>query len=187
MDIYLVGGAVRDELLGLPVTERDWVVVGATPELLLKDGFRPVGKDFPVFLHLHTHEEYALARTERKSAPGYHGFQVHAAPDVTLEDDLRRRDLTINAMARDAEGRLIDPWSGVRDLEQRGRLDGPLRVLAQPADRAVHDLTLHRSLLGELRLISAEVGVHDPLDAVGQRLLLHVAIVAGSRALVSTG
>ena len=119
MDIYLVGGAVRDELLGLPVTERDWVVVGATPELLLKDGFRPVGKDFPVFLHPHTHEEYALARTERKSAPGYHGFQVHAAPDVTLEDDLRRRDLTINAMARDAEGRLIDPWSGVRDLEQR--------------------------------------------------------------------
>ena len=119
MDIYLVGGAVRDELLGLPVAERDWVVVGATPELLLKDGFRPVGKDFPVFLHPHTHEEYALARTERKTAPGYHGFQVHAAPDVTLEDDLRRRDLTINAMARDAEGRLIDPWNGACDLEQR--------------------------------------------------------------------
>lgn len=95
------------------------MVVGATPELLLKDGFRPVGKDFPVFLHPHTHEEYALARTERKTAPGYHGFQVHAAADVTLEDDLRRRDLTINAMARDAENRLIDPWSGARDLEQR--------------------------------------------------------------------
>lgn len=119
MDIYLVGGAVRDELLGLPVAERDWVVVGATPELLLQRGFRPVGKDFPVFLHPRTHEEYALARTERKTAPGYHGFQVHAAPDVTLEDDLHRRDLTINAMARDAEGRLIDPWSGARDLEQR--------------------------------------------------------------------
>ena len=119
MDIYLVGGAVRDELLGLPVAERDWVVVGATPELLLQRGFRPVGKDFPVFLHPRTHEEYALARTERKTAPGYHGFQVHAAPDVTLEDDLHRRDLTINAMARDAEGRLIDPWSGACDLEQR--------------------------------------------------------------------
>jgi len=119
MEIYLVGGAVRDELLGRPVMERDWVVVGATPDELLARGFRPVGKDFPVFLHPYTHEEYALARTERKTAPGYHGFQVHAAPDVTLEDDLRRRDLTINAMARAADGRLIDPYSGRRDLEQR--------------------------------------------------------------------
>ena len=119
MEIYLVGGAVRDELLGRPVMERDWVVVGATPDELLARGFRPVGKDFPVFLHPYTHEEYALARTERKTAPGYHGFQVHAAPDVTLEDDLRRRDLTINAMARTADGRLIDPYSGRCDLEQR--------------------------------------------------------------------
>ena len=119
MEIYLVGGAVRDALLGRPVTERDWVVVGATPEQLLTRGFRPVGKDFPVFLHPDTHEEYALARTERKTAPGYHGFSVCAAPEVTLEEDLLRRDLTINAMARDGEGRLIDPYQGARDLEQR--------------------------------------------------------------------
>ena len=119
MEIYLVGGAVRDDLLGLPVKERDWVVVGATPADLLARDFRPVGKDFPVFLHPRTHEEYALARTERKTAPGYYGFSVHAAPDVTLEDDLLRRDLTINAMARNAEGRLIDPYHGSRDLEAR--------------------------------------------------------------------
>ena len=119
MEIYLVGGAVRDDLLGLPVKEHDWVVVGATPDDLLARGFRPVGKDFPVFLHPGTHEEYALARTERKTAPGYHGFSTHAAPDVTLEDDLLRRDLTINAMARDVRGRLIDPYCGARDLESR--------------------------------------------------------------------
>ncbi len=119
INIYLVGGAVRDELLGLPVTERDWVVVGATPDELLARGFRPVGKDFPVFLHPDTREEYALARTERKTAPGYHGFSFDTAPDVTLEDDLLRRDLTINAMARDVQGRLIDPHHGARDLEAR--------------------------------------------------------------------
>jgi len=119
MEIFLVGGAVRDELLGLPVRERDWVVVGATPSELLAQGFRQVGKDFPVFLHPVTHEEYALARTERKTAPGYHGFQVHAAPEITLQQDLERRDLTINAMARDAEDRLIDPYQGRRDLEER--------------------------------------------------------------------
>ena len=119
MEIYLVGGAVRDALLGRPVSERDWVVVGATPDDLLAHGFRPVGKDFPVFLHPNTHEEYALARTERKTAPGYHGFSIHTAPDVTLEDDLLRRDLTINAMARAADGRLIDLYGGARDLEAR--------------------------------------------------------------------
>ena len=119
MEIYLVGGAVRDELLKLPVRERDWVVIGATPDELLARGFRPVGKDFPVFLHPDTHEEYALARTERKTAPGYHGFSVHTVPEVTLEDDLQRRDLTINAMARDPDGRLIDPYHGARDLEAR--------------------------------------------------------------------
>lgn len=119
MEIYLVGGAVRDELLGLPVKERDWVVVGATPDDLLRRGFRPVGKDFPVFLHPDTHEEYALARTERKTAPGYYGFSIHAAPEVTLEDDLLRRDLTINAMARDVRGRLLDPYQGRADLDAR--------------------------------------------------------------------
>ncbi len=119
LQCYVVGGAVRDALLGLPVEDRDWVVVGATPDDLRARGFLPVGKDFPVFLHPETREEYALARTERKTAPGYHGFDVHAAPDVTLEDDLRRRDLTINAMARAADGSLIDPFGGQHDLEQR--------------------------------------------------------------------
>jgi len=119
VEIYLVGGAVRDKLLGLPVKEQDWVVIGETPESMVKQGFRPVGKDFPVFLHPKTHDEYALARTERKTAPGYKGFTVHAAPDVSLEQDLIRRDLTINAMAMTPEGRLVDPYGGQRDLEQR--------------------------------------------------------------------
>lgn len=134
MDVYMVGGAVRDALLGLPVTERDWVVVGSTPEAMLAQGYQPVGKDFPVFLHPRTHEEYALARTERKTAPGYHGFAFHAAPDVTLEQDLARRDLTINSIATkpiSTSGeadfylkksvtpdltQLIDPHGGVADL-----------------------------------------------------------------------
>jgi len=119
MKAYLVGGAVRDALLGRPVKERDWVVVGATADAMLARGYKPVGKDFPVFLHPETREEYALARTERKTAPGYHGFVIHAAPDVTLEQDLLRRDLTINAMARDESGMLIDPHGGLQDLEAR--------------------------------------------------------------------
>ncbi|MGA7595983.1 MAG: multifunctional CCA addition/repair protein [Gallionella sp.] len=114
--IYCVGGAVRDRLLGLPVQDRDWVVVGSTPEQMVARGFQPVGKDFPVFLHPETHEEYALARTERKTARGYQGFAVHAAPDVTLEQDLLRRDFTINAIAEDADGKLIDPHNGIADL-----------------------------------------------------------------------
>ena len=116
MKTYAVGGSVRDELLGLPVQDRDHVVVGAAPEEMARRGFRPVGADFPVFLHPQTHEEYALARTERKTAPGYKGFTFHAAPDVSLEDDLRRRDLTINAMAKSEDGTLIDPYGGERDL-----------------------------------------------------------------------
>ncbi len=119
MKTYLVGGAVRDQLLNRPVTERDWVVLGETPESMLQRGFRSVGKDFPVFLHPKTGEEYALARVERKIAKGYKGFSVHAAPDVTLEQDLLRRDLTINAMAMTEQGELIDPYDGQRDLEQR--------------------------------------------------------------------
>ncbi len=117
MQVFLVGGAVRDELLGLDVVDRDWVVVGSSPEEMVQLGFTPVGKDFPVFLHPKTHEEYALARTERKSAPGYHGFTFHASPDVTLIEDLARRDLTINAMAKTAEGELIDPFGGEKDLK----------------------------------------------------------------------
>jgi tRNA nucleotidyltransferase (CCA-adding enzyme) len=119
MKTFIVGGAVRDRLLGLPVQDRDHVVIGATPEQMLAKGFRPVGKDFPVFLHPRTNEEYALARTERKTAPGYKGFLFHAAPDVTLEEDLVRRDLTINAIAQTEEGTLIDPFGGQRDLQAR--------------------------------------------------------------------
>lgn len=116
MQIYTVGGAVRDELLGLPVQDRDYVVVGGSPEEMVRQGFRPVGKDFPVFLHPDTQEEYALARTERKTARGYKGFQVYASPGVTLEEDLARRDLTINAIAKDQQGNIIDPYGGVADL-----------------------------------------------------------------------
>jgi tRNA nucleotidyltransferase (CCA-adding enzyme) len=117
MEVYCVGGAVRDALLGRPTQDHDYVVVGATPEQMTAQGYRPVGKDFPVFLHPKTQEEYALARTERKTAKGYKGFQVYAAPDVTLEQDLARRDLTINAIARDVSGKLIDPYNGVADLK----------------------------------------------------------------------
>ncbi|VAW77036.1 CCA tRNA nucleotidyltransferase [hydrothermal vent metagenome] len=136
MEIYLVGGAIRDRLLGLPVQERDWVVVGATPEEMLDLGYQQVGKDFPVFLHPQTKEEYALARTERKTGPGYKGFAFHASADVSLEEDLVRRDLTINAMAESSGGELIDLFNGQTDLEQ-GRLrhvspaftEDPVRVL----------------------------------------------------------
>ncbi len=127
---------MRDRLLGFPVTERDWVVVGETPESMMAKNYRPVGKDFPVFLHPETHEEYALARTERKTAPGYKGFAIHATPDVTLEEDLKRRDLTINAMAIAADGQLIDPYGGRQDLENRllrhispAFCEDPVRVL----------------------------------------------------------
>jgi tRNA nucleotidyltransferase (CCA-adding enzyme) len=134
--IYLVGGAVRDSLLGRAPGDRDFVVVGATPAAMLAQGYKPVGKDFPVFLHPTTGEEYALARTERKTGPGYHGFSFHAAPDVTLEDDLVRRDLTINAMARDEAGALVDPYGGAKDLHDRvlrhvspAFAEAPVRIL----------------------------------------------------------
>lgn len=135
METYLVGGAVRDALLGLPVRERDWVIVGSTPEEMLRLGYRQVGRDFPVFLHPQTNEEHALARTERKVGPGHTGFICHAGPDVTLEDDLRRRDLTVNAIAQAHDGTLIDPWGGAADLSARrlrhvseAFLEDPLRV-----------------------------------------------------------
>ncbi|KVN88343.1 2', 3'-cyclic nucleotide 2'-phosphodiesterase [Burkholderia ubonensis] len=142
MRIYAVGGAIRDELLGVPVQDRDYVVVGATPEQMVAQGFKPVGKDFPVFLHPRTHEEYALARTERKTAAGYHGFQFYYAPDVTLDEDLARRDLTINAMAREVSpdgslaGPVIDPFDGQADLRARvfrhvsdAFVEDPVRIL----------------------------------------------------------
>ncbi len=136
MKRYLVGGAVRDALLKWPVKEKDWVVVGATPELMLSKNFKPVGKDFPVFLHPRTHEEHALARTERKVDKGYTGFTVHASPDITLEEDLVRRDLTINAMAQTPGGKLIDPYRGLSDLKSRtlrhvskAFVEDPVRIL----------------------------------------------------------
>jgi tRNA nucleotidyltransferase (CCA-adding enzyme) len=155
MQAYVVGGAVRDALLGLPVQDHDWVVVGATPEDMIAKGFRPVGKDFPVFLHPQTHEEYALARTERKTAPGYHGFVFHTSPDVKLEDDLIRRDLTINAMARAEDGTIVDPYGGLRDVRDRvfrhvsaAFAEDPVRILrlarfaARFPDFTVADTTL---------------------------------------------
>jgi tRNA nucleotidyltransferase (CCA-adding enzyme) len=136
MQIYCVGGAVRDELLNLPIKDRDYVVVGATLQAMLDAGYKPVGKDFPVFLHPQTHEEYALARTERKTAKGYKGFSVYAAPDVTLEQDLSRRDFTMNAIAKDAMGQLIDPYHGQLDIQAKvlrhvsdAFVEDPVRIL----------------------------------------------------------
>jgi tRNA nucleotidyltransferase (CCA-adding enzyme) len=159
---YIVGGAVRDELLGLPVKDRDWVVVGATPEEMVAKGFKPVGKDFPVFLHPTSKEEYALARTERKSGRGYKGFAVHAAPDVTLEDDLRRRDLTINAIAKDESGKLIDPFGGQEDL-RRGVLrhvseafaEDPVRILRVARFAARFNFVIEKNTLKLMRKMVA--------------------------------
>ncbi len=188
MKVYLVGGAVRDQLLGLPVEERDWVVVGETPEAMERRGFKRVGKDFPVFLHPQTHEEYALARTERKVAPGHRGFVVHASPDVTLEEDLRRRDLTINAMAVDEEGRLIDPYGGRADLERRllrhvspAFAEDPLRILrvARFAARYAHlgfqvadeTMELMRQMVdaGEVDALTPERVWQELVKALGER------------------
>ena len=162
MKIYQVGGAVRDKLLKQPVTDRDWVVVGGTPAEMEKLGYKTVGRDFPVFLHPHTHEEYALARTERKSGKGYKGFTFHTAPDISLEDDLARRDLTINAMAEDEQGNLIDPFGGARDLQQ-GILrhvspafaEDPLRVLRVARFAARLDFRIAAETLQLMRTISA--------------------------------
>jgi len=163
--VYLVGGAVRDELLGIPHTESDWVVVGSTPEELLARKFRQVGASFPVFLHPETGEEYALARTERKQGHGYHGFTVDFHPGVTLEEDLARRDLTINAMARDEQGRLIDPFGGQQDLERKilrhvsaAFSEDPLRVLrvARFAARfADYGFRVHESTLALMQGMTA--------------------------------
>lgn len=170
MEIYLVGGAVRDRLLGLEVKDHDWVVVGATPDEMLAHGFKPVGQDFPVFLHPDTGEEYALARTERKSGKGYTGFTFHASPDVTLEDDLVRRDLTINAIAQSEDGALHDPWGGRHDLEQRllrhvspAFVEDPLRVLrvARFYARFAH---LGFTVAEETLALMRELSAGDELD-----------------------
>jgi tRNA nucleotidyltransferase (CCA-adding enzyme) len=172
MQVYLVGGAVRDELLGRPVAERDWVVVGATPEELAALGYRQVGRDFPVFLHPETHEEYALARTERKSAPGYRGFAVTFSPEVTLEQDLARRDLTINAMARSASGEIIDPFGGRKDLDERvlrhvseAFMEDPVRVL-RLARFAARYAPLGFHVADETLALARRMAANGELDAL---------------------
>jgi len=179
MNIYIVGGAVRDELLGRAVVDRDYVVVGTTPQAMLDRGFRPVGKDFPVFLHPETQAEYALARTERKTGHGYHGFAFHAAPDVTLEQDLARRDLTINAMARAADGTLIDPYCGQRDLKAKilrhvgpAFAEDPVRILriARFAARFA-DFSVAPETLGLMRdMVAAGEVDHLVAERVWQEL-----------------
>ena len=171
MKVFTVGGAVRDELLGLPVKDRDHVVVGATPEEMVELGFKPVGKDFPVFLHPKTHEEYALARTERKSGRGYKGFKVYASPEVTLEDDLKRRDLTINAMAKAEDGTLIDPFGGKQDLEKgvlrhvsEAFAEDPVRILRVARFAARFGFKVHEKT-GELMRRMVESGEADHLVA----------------------
>jgi tRNA nucleotidyltransferase (CCA-adding enzyme) len=173
MQIYLVGGAVRDELLGLPARERDWVVVGARPEELLAQGFKPVGKDFPVFLHPQTGEEYALARTERKTGPGYRGFETLFSPDVTLEQDLERRDLTINAIAKDPDGgALVDPFGGQRDLRDRSLrhvspafVEDPVRVL-RVARFAARFAPLGFTVAPETVEVMRQIAARGELDAL---------------------
>jgi tRNA nucleotidyltransferase (CCA-adding enzyme) len=180
MQTYLVGGAVRDALMGLPVKDRDWVVVGATPETLLAQGYVPVGRDFPVFLHPHTKEEYALARTERKTAPGYRGFVMHAKPDVTLEEDLARRDLSINAIAQSPDGVLIDPYGGQHDIANKvlrhttpAFREDPVRVLrlARFAARFTDF-----NVAPETQLLMAEMVAHGEIDhLVAERVWLELA------------
>ena len=172
MQIYQVGGSVRDQLLGLPVADRDWVVVGATAQEMETLGYRLVGKDFPVFLHPVTHEEYALARTERKVGPGYKGFTVHATPDVSLEDDLRRRDLTVNAIAEAADGSLIDPFHGRADLEARllrhvsaAFVEDPVRIL-RVARFAARFAQLGFTVAAETNALMAEMVAAGEVDAL---------------------
>lgn len=188
MEIFLVGGAVRDKLLGYPFSDRDWVVVGATPEQLLGQGFQPVGKDFPVFLHPDSKEEYALARTERKTGAGYTGFQCHSSPDVSIEEDLMRRDLTVNAIAQAQDGTLIDPFNGQQDIKDRylrhvseAFIEDPLRVLRcarflaryfhlgfRIADETIA-LSQQISASGELQHLSKERVWQELEKALGER------------------
>lgn len=170
MDVYLVGGAIRDALLGLKVCERDWVVVGATADDLLREGYRQVGRDFPVFLHPETREEYALARTERKTGSGHTGFDVHAGPEVTLHEDLLRRDLTVNAMAQDLTGNLIDPFDGRQDLADRclrhvsdAFREDPLRVFRVARFAAqLQDFTVHPDTIAFMTAMAGELSELAP-------------------------
>ncbi len=172
MQVYLVGGAVRDEQLGIPHKERDWSVVGATPDELLAQGYQQVGKDFPVFIHPDSGEEYALARTERKTGPGYHGFAFDCSPGVSIEDDLLRRDLTINALAKDARGKLIDPYNGIRDIEQRvlrhvsdAFAEDPVRIL-RVAKFAARFKSLGFSIAPETMALMCQMVSDGEVDAL---------------------
>ncbi len=172
MKVYLVGGAVRDEILGIPVAERDWCVVGSTPDELLALGYKPVGKDFPVFLHPESGEEYALARTERKTGAGYHGFQFHADPEVTIEEDLRRRDLTVNAIAIDEQGTVVDPFGGVADIESRvlrhvsdAFVEDPVRIL-RVAKFAARFVALGFTIADDTIALMSEMVASGEVDAL---------------------
>jgi len=172
MQVYLVGGAVRDEQLGIPHRERDWCVVGASPGELEALGYEKVGKDFPVFLHPDTKEEYALARTERKTGPGYHGFDFDCSPDVSIEQDLQRRDLTVNAIAKDASGTIIDPWGGLSDIENRvlrhvsdAFAEDPVRIL-RVARFAARFSGLGFTIAGETLSLMHRMVVDGEVDAL---------------------
>jgi tRNA nucleotidyltransferase (CCA-adding enzyme) len=194
--IYVVGGAVRDRLLGLQPGDRDYVVVGASPEEMLSAGYTPVGKDFPVFLHPKTHEEYALARTERKTGHGYHGFSFHAAPDVTLEEDLARRDLTINAMAEDAAGHVIDPYGGQQDLQAKvlrhvsaAFAEDPVRILrlARFAARFPEFTVAPETRLLMQQMVSAGETKHLVAERVWQELSRGLMTAQPERMLAELG
>ena len=184
MKIYLVGGAVRDQIMGLPVKDKDYVVVGSTSEELVKLGYKPVGKDFPVFLHPKTHHEYALARTERKVSKGYKGFKVYASKEVTLEEDLKRRDLTINAIAKDARGQFIDPFHGIQDIKNKvlrhvssAFVEDPIRVLRIARFSArFHQFKIHP----ETAAILKQIVKNKEIEAVASERIWHELFVGFS-------
>ena len=200
MKIYLVGGAVRDKILGIPVTDKDYLVVGSSPEEMVKLGFKAIGKDFPVFLHPKTKEEYALARTEKKVGKGYHGFKFYTSPDVTLEEDLRRRDITINAIAEDEDGNIYDPFNGVNDIKNKiirhvsdAFIEDPLRVLRVARFTALDvefkvkaktlDLMKKMVLSGELKSLSVErvvAEVKKGLQGKNPDIMLHYLCECGA-------
>jgi len=193
MKIYLVGGAVRDKILGIPVNDKDYLVVGSTPEEMIKLGYKPIGKDFPVFLHPKTNEEYALARTERKVGKGYHGFKFFTSPDVTLEEDLKRRDITINAIAEDGDGNIYDPFNGKDDIKNKiirhvsdAFIEDPLRILRVARFAALdkqfkvqlETLVLMKRMVssGELRTLSVErviTEIKKGMDGGNPNIMLH--------------
>ena len=200
MKIYLVGGAVRDKILGIPVKDRDYLVVGSTPEEMVKLGYKPIGKDFPVFLHPKTKEEYALARTERKVGKGYHGFKFYTSPNVTLQEDLRRRDITINAIAEDEEGNIYDPFNGKDDIKNKiirhvsdAFIEDPLRVLRVARFTAldvrfkvqIETLVLMKNMVssGELKTLSVErvvLEISKGLEGKNPDIMLHYLCECGA-------